>query len=79
MLLARLLPHKQFQSLRVICDTMYDTGTAIFCDKKETIIEEGNEGKQQLRENTDMLSVLRAFVYRMNPHSYSPLAQSGRV
>jgi hypothetical protein len=60
---ARLLPHKQFQSLRLICDTIYDTGMTIFRDKKETIIQEGDEGKHQLHENKDMLSALRAFIY----------------
>ncbi|KAI0742144.1 cytochrome P450 [Irpex lacteus] len=56
--LAKMLPHKEFQVLRAICDLIYDTGRRIFKEGRSAIEKEGGDPVEQLAGNKDMLSVL---------------------
>lgn len=56
--LAKMLPHKEFQVLRAICDLIYDTGRRIFKEGQSAIKREGGNPVEQLAGNKDMLSVL---------------------
>ena len=64
--LGRILPHKQFQILRTVCDTIYDTGKAIFSSRREAIQREGLEGIGRLEESHDMLSALRTSMFLLS-------------
>ena len=58
-LLAQKLPHKGFQRLRGIVNTMYDRSIEIYNEKKAAIAK-GDEGVKQLfREGKDLMSILR--------------------
>ncbi|KAM5543449.1 hypothetical protein V8D89_002700 [Ganoderma adspersum] len=57
-LLAQKLPHKGFQRLRRIVNTMYDRSIDIYNEKKAAIAK-GDEGVKQLfREGKDLMSIL---------------------